>query len=79
VSVFKIGGLARFISLPVRLCILALCSGCLVTQTVANESAPTMRSLPVEVPQSSQLSTLLSRLSQLSITHVRCDNTYVTN
>ena len=50
-SVFKIGGLARFISLPVRLCILALCSGCLVTQTVANESAPTMRSLPMEVPE----------------------------
>jgi WD40 repeat protein len=41
----------RFISLPALLCILALCSGCLVTQTVANESAPTMRSLPVEVPE----------------------------
>jgi WD40 repeat protein len=50
VSVSKLGGLARLLSLPALLCILALCSGCLVTQTVANESAPTMRSLPVEVP-----------------------------
>lgn len=41
----------RFIALPALLCILALCSGCLVTPTVASESAPTMRSLPVEVPE----------------------------
>jgi WD40 repeat protein len=41
----------RFISIPALLCILALCSGCPVTPTVANESAPIMRSLPVEVPE----------------------------
>jgi WD40 repeat protein len=47
---FKLGGLARFISLPALLCIVALCSGCLVTPTVANESAPIMRSVPVKEP-----------------------------
>lgn len=54
-------GTKRSFSLLALLCILALCSGCLVTRTAANESAPIMRSLPVEVPEM-EPNYILSRL-----------------